>query len=261
MENLIWFKIAFTIKNSRFNEKFTDEPNVSVINSIIKWVSTKSESNTPVFRLETKYYSAKSFKNETIKVELVLYDHATKIERWVQELKKYFNQKDKRINFYLADEPDVQIRSLNHLYKEYEMICNSNQFCLHFHSPLPLFEKTRDKYVYKTLISGAVTRLNRIFKIDLNREDFKAIEEIEVNSNFQYYTRGQIHTSKSSNSKQKQWLKGFVGPLYIRGKCDAIVPILLLATEWHLGPQISNSMGYFTLSNESIPSDKKMNEI
>lgn len=252
LSGLSWFRINFTLENTRYQAEYTREHLVSVINSIIKSVSISAAIPNTVFHLDTGAYALKGWNGKSIPVTVMINSSALKLEEWMRQLDTYFNTPGKERNFRLMEINTPEVRNLEILMQEIGETDNVAELCLDFHWPLPLISHPREMYNLATFLKSCNGRLERIFNvcIDTNEEEWPGINFL---SHFQEYIKGVTHLSKSSLKKEEQWLQGFTGPVYINGEIQRIISLLAICAEWHAGSEMSNSMGYYSLNTWPRP--------
>jgi CRISPR-associated endonuclease Cas1 len=247
-----WFRIKFSLVNERYNKDFVVEHIVSIVNSIIKSVSVESGFHQPVFHLNREAYSGYAFDNTPVEVTVLLSGHAAAVEKWLHALQQYFDQKTRKINFRLVTEPTIEVRNIHQCMAGFPELLLSEEYCLDFIMPLPLYKGRNDLHTLESLLGGMSLRFSSFFGVELNIVP-ELLSGIKMVSHTQFYTRGIEHKSKSSGSNQKQWLQGFTGPIYLSGELGKIAALVALFAEFHAGAEISNSMGYYILHTEPMP--------
>jgi CRISPR-associated protein Cas1 len=249
---LNWFRIHLRLKNVRYHKDFVKEHIVCQIRAFLEFVNNRPQIENMVFQLRKDQYALRlNFQGKILEVSVMLYARDEQVNQWMEGLHTHIQQKESRVNFELVDQPVVEKRSFDQLLAEKLLPEDCREVCLDFHMPLPLFDKQRTIFEKDQIIQALNYRCKRIFNIDgltLGLDE----ATISTLSHTQQYTDEIRHNSRSQRGHE-QWLKGYKGPLYIKGNLKAIWPLLVLGTEWNVGHQIADAMGHFSIYTNPIP--------
>ena len=223
-----------------------------MINSIVKAVSIRAGADGVVFHLEPEAYKWETFRDKPVQITVLLPISRDKSEQWTKGLIQYFNTTGTETNFRLMKMPETEERNVHKVMDDFRGWEESAELVLRFHWPLPLLNGVRKLYSLQDFIHTSYSRIQRIFGLQ-NSPQPVIQGNIHFLSHFQSYQKQAVHISKSSADRQKQWLHGFTGPVYINGEFAPLFPLLALCSEWHAGNELSNSMGFFTLEIQPRP--------
>lgn len=171
-------------------------------------------------------------------------------------------------NFHLRDAGDVRERCLDAVWQEQAHTLSidnaEDELCLDFLTPLsikPVTQRTLAAFGGQALFRLAANRLRRWYGEEADR----ALEPLRP-----VFTAARVlpwfwdyvefrHKAKSRSGEQ--YICGMQGPLYVRGALDALLPVLLILQELHLGPRKAAGQGAFRLYRHRPCLDRHLDEL
>lgn len=252
------------IKNIR--NTFAREHPLSIFDAILKSVAhipgrfcpcdVFFHPNTPLGKIIRK--------GETYELTLVFpsADHA-ECEKFLENIFIWLENPLNNFTFLAADE--IRERSVAILLREYASSFpdeeKTDEVCLEFVTPVSLDQKNKQT---REFIDGAglfrlfSNRLQRFYGKSLHA-DLLALEEtfksLMVSPWFWEYAEFH-HRSKSKQGQQ--YVCGMMGPLYIRGAWEKILPLLLIGSELHIGGKRGAGQGAYRLVPHRPCLDEKL---
>lgn len=246
--DISWHKVKLCLQNTR-NEYAKAHP-LTIFNGLFYTVAGKCAVNHEDFFFHPcgQPFGARVSKNCAYELELVFpLLSRDKIADFLLSLVNYLQ--DKKKNFKIVGEPQIQKRCLVDLEIEYGEFSDDLEICLDFLTPLPFKEKADRKELIDrdNFAKLFQNRLQRFFNISL--PDFVSLwQDIRL---LPYYWKFGTHGRQPSKSGPgHQFIQGVTGPIYLRGNITKILPMLLICSEIHTGGKRPNAQGYFLLRRD-----------
>ncbi|MEM5807465.1 MAG: CRISPR-associated endonuclease Cas1 [Candidatus Aenigmatarchaeota archaeon] len=267
VDNISWFKINVKLKSHR-KIHTKSQPTFLTIEPIIKTINSITFGNTwqtlvtkrVLYHIKDKSFQFLARPDEIINLEIIFIGLTnSEIEYWLENFNRYFTQDFLNTNYELTGFSELQIRNIKIILNEFQNnLINSPEICLKFLIPVPFEpepEKDRTFISQENFIKLFTNRLKRLFNIEFN-----FVNDTTFNVLPYYWNYTEIKHKSRTQEGTIQFIKGCVGPIYIKGNYEEFLPILLICSELHTGSKLSNSQGYYTISYELEPFfDKKLN--
>ncbi len=239
-----WHKVDIRLKNTR--NIFAREHPLSIFQGMFKFAAAKKGVTADFFYHPVQeQLASRIHKNREYDLELIFPNASPNhIEEFIAGLEQHL--KNKRNNFTLLHAGPPQSRCLADLEKEWQTTSFSGEVCLDFYTPLPFKPKSSDRrwIIAQDVFFRCLTnRVKRFYNIDLP-DATQAWREIRI---LPYYWQYTEHRHKSRSNSGKQFINGAVGPLYLRGPVENILPLLLVCSELHAGRRTAAGQGYYVL--------------
>ena len=248
-----WQRLSVTLVNIRASQAMTAHP-FSVFQAIIKGVSLSiGDDAEPLifFHIKNKSHTFKMRPSYKIPLEIFFFKaDPNYAHQWREAFRDYLCSPETGRNFEIVDIAEIEERRFDVVAAEAGITRTEGEICLEFLTPFPFkIEKNRHRtYITKpTFIQSFEKRFLRLFgrKIVYESQD----DQFSILPYYWKYTEIR-HPSKSQPGRI-QYLNGCIGPLYIKGAFKDFLPFLILGSELHTGPKLSNSQGYYHLPKES----------
>lgn len=250
-----WYRVNAELVNLRLVPYSTSHP-LSIINAIIKGVTKQAfpdDKELLVFFHIKKRRFTFSLR-EGVKVPLeIFFLRKTKeeVDHWLKTFENYLKDAKTGKNFSFLSLSPPEERYFYRLWEELGIKKTEGEICLEFLTPFPFKppEKKRRTFIDKeTFLSSFTNRFSRLF----NKKFFYQSERDNF-SLLPYYWRYTEIRHQPKSESGIQYIKGCIGKLYIKGSFTDFLPFLILGSELHTGPKISNSQGYYLLLEKSPP--------
>ena len=263
-KKISWYRLTVTLLGKKPSTVMKSHA-VSVIQAIIKAVSSNCKpfaslesENLPVFHMKNKKHTFKMKPFDQIPVEIFFFKNSLgDAIQWKECLANYLADEKNSRTFELFNMGEVEERNFNVLSSELNIEQTEGEICLEFLIPLP-FKREKGKnrsYISKThFIQRFEKRFSRLFGKEFKYECSK--DNFSILPYYWNYTE-IIHQSKSQPGKT-QYVNGWVGKFYIKGKFRDFLPFIILGSELHTGTKLSNSQGYYRIHKESVPYFRKI---
>ena len=255
LRDVRWLRVRFTLRNERVVPQQKAHP-LSVFDAILR-APNKALGLTGVFHMRNRHWYSQRLKEGArfdLKVLLNI-DDLARGQEWVAALRQELAREPS--NFALVDTPVVELRAPQAWEDE-----PPPEVCLEFLTPFAFRprsaargESTQATKPLPTALDAQEfaqqlrDRLRKVFAIDI--DCCALLQGVELLPYFWRFTN--ISHESSSQPGQVKWIKGCVGPLYLRGALGPLLPLLLLCAEVHLGGAMAFGQGYFRLHTAPRP--------
>ncbi|MEL7638059.1 MAG: CRISPR-associated endonuclease Cas1 [Solidesulfovibrio sp.] len=172
------------------------------------------------------------------------------VTHYADDLHRYLSNGDK--NFRLADVGPPRQRSLQTVAADFPDIRPGiGELCLEFCTPFPFTPADKSQRLVigrEAFFLGLARRVETLFGIRLGNMD-EAFSGATLLPYYWDYVQHRSHRAKSHPGEV--WLHGVLGPLYIKGELDPVLPLLLVCAELHATQRKSSmGQGYYRLMAE-----------
>lgn len=258
-DELTWYRISCDLVNTR-SVAHKVPPGFVPFQAIVKWVSAEVQqafghSTEPpaAFHLLGKSFRFKPTVGDRVTLEVLLFTcSAAQAQAWAEVLERYFADRGAEANWQPVGAARLEQRSYPALVGERGVQDVGDEVCLEFLMPVPLRVSGGRSRTYVDA-AGLVSLFEGRFRRLFGREVRYAPggDEFYVLPCYWKYT--QVGHPSSSQAGTVQYIKGCVGSLYLRGRFANFLPFLVLGSEVHAGPKLSNAQGYYLLFDRPRP--------
>lgn len=169
-----------------------------------------------------------------------------------------------RHNFSLEKAGGPENRSLEHLFNESPDLRHPDfsEIQLNFLTPyasIPRDRKRRWEISGADFLGNLARRIDRLYQLsEVATLTAKLVPATTLNScTWQYKPAGR-HRGKSAGGRID--LNGTVGPIFLRGKLEPVIPLLLVGSELHCGRRVTYGQGYYRLTRDCRLFDRQLQE-
>lgn len=250
LKELFWYRLVVELINVRQVPSMQAHP-ISIMEAIIKGTSYSINYQYPViFHIKNKNHTWRIRYQDRFTLEILFFQCTIEdVSGWKEAFIKYLASPETGKNFDILSISEPQKRTLKDLYSEKDPLPSKGELCIEFLTPLH-FKKENNKprtYISKSVFTDTLLRrIRRLFNIELN---------VSINDNFEllpyYWNYTEIKHPSHSQRGHTQYINGCVGKLYIKGHFSELLPYILLCSEIHAGPKLSNSYGYYIIHSDS----------
>lgn len=266
---LRWYRVRCKLLNTRSLPGKTP-PTFVVMQAIVKRINTvmtaREGGAEPIvlFHLPDKNFKFKAHQGQVLDLHLLFFKTSLdNLLHWLELFVSYFEQdgfksmdnswNDKGpLNYRLLATPKVDERSFHVLLDENNFQKTKGEIFLQFLNPLPF---KPEKGWNRTFLSNE--KFIKLFERRFSKLFGKNIlfkGKCDEFSILPYYWRFvQVPHRSVSQPGTIQYIKGCVGPLYIKGDFKNLLPFLILGSEVHCGGKLGNAQGYFKLIEDAPP--------
>jgi CRISPR-associated protein Cas1 len=252
LDELRWWRLRTTLECRRTPPQ--GESNLlEVLNALVKQAGSgeanpKRAFHVPGVRLRRHQPPR---QGQRYALDVLLFErNATARERWRERFLAETND-TARSNFSVVEAAALEERSLATLPDV--AIGPSQEVCLDFLSPLrftPPSKGERLRLREAQFLELLAHRLGRLFNIEIAPP--VAATEIELLPYYWHYE--EIRHRAKSQRGTVEYYNGCIGPLYLRGQLEPLLPWLQVAQEVHAGGKLDvNPFGYFQLHVDPRP--------
>ncbi len=246
LASLGWHEVDVELRNTR--NLFAREHPLFIFQAITNFAARKADLDTTkdLFFRPDRFFpqGATIHRNEVYRLTYVFLTPPTAIDRFLHALDLHLANPANNFEMVAAARP-LQ-RCLKDFRDEQENLTGAEELCLDFITPLP-FEPKDKKRAWlihpSALLASMRNRIERLFGIPVPDLSHMASGVKLLPYYWDLFTR--THESKSTGQPQK--LIGRVGPLYLRGDLDPLLPLLLVCRQLHAGRRVANGQGHYRL--------------
>ena len=258
LADLSWHTVTVRLQNTRDTSQ--SEHPLFIFDAVFKWAASRCGIKNngedfcfhPVAHLPFKIRKGKIYTLCIIFPKIETDRIYRFVEALVDHLENPYN------NFKLIEASSPQFRNLGILYQEHSDLSGIEEVCLEFLTPFPFKPKYKqlrwliDLDIFFSLFTG---RVKRYFGLDLltTADSWHGVRLLP------YYWESKDkaeHEPKSNSGKQQ--ILGFLGPLYLRGDIDSVLPLLLICSEIHCGNKFTVGSGYYQIKRNRPFFDLKL---
>ena len=262
---LRWFRVKLTLQADQ-NPYAKSHP-LTVFQAIFNFAAGEAGWRTPG-NLPRRYFfhpvgyatGGRVRKGRSYPLELIFVGmNREQVDQFLVGLRRWFYGEARR-GFGLASLGEPEERSLAALEREAPLAdAHPDELCLEFHTPIdfrPLDKKRRWLWREDQFHSALSSRLAKLFGV---ADEYLHPPVTGLHLLPYFWTPFHlVHQSKSGSGKDV--VSGMLGPLYLRGVWEPLRPWLLLASELHLGNELTYGGGYFSLRTERPHFDRLLQQ-
>jgi CRISPR-associated endonuclease Cas1 len=252
---LSWYRLRATLTQTRSGPQVRSHPLV-IIDAIQKSVTgilSRGVDTRPqvLFHIEHTKEQGGSVRGTYPVTFLLVGCDQHCAEFWRETLRLYLTDETAPRNYALSQLGEVEERSYAMLALENGDLPDVRELCLCVHTPLPFTPepgKDRTHLSLAQFIRMYEKRFSRLFDRDIR---YAGSQEVSLLSHCWHYS--EIRHRSRSQPGATQYVKGCVGPLYLRGEWRALYPFILLGSELHTGTKLAHGQGYYTIEATPAP--------
>jgi len=232
LSRLSWRTLVVTLQNIRA-ERAVEHP-LAVFQGLLRFAAAAASGPLPDFffhplggPLPTR------MRRGRYRLEVVFPDGPPdELHRFVDALSRYMILGGR--NFRLIDIEPPRLRNLDAVAADFPDIRPGlGELCLDFQTPFPFTpaDKSRRCVIGRdAFFGGLARRVETLFGIELGDIE-SSFAGVTLLPYYWDYVQHQSHMAKSHPGEV--WLHGTLGPLYLKGDLDPVLPLLLVCSELH----------------------------
>ncbi|MCX7689037.1 MAG: CRISPR-associated endonuclease Cas1 [Fimbriimonadales bacterium] len=258
LQGRIWYRVRATVKNLRATPNMP--PTYFVVQAILKKVQSQLQAQEPgltpptlLFRIPNRPIGFKVEQGATFPLEVLLFPQdLASMYAWMQRF-LFTLMLDPSQHHTLPEPPEVEERTFERVWAEWGAnLPEEGELCLDFLTPLS-FETPPDAdrtfLAKESFVRMLERRVQRLLGVALpytsETDDFRLL------ACYWHYT--ELRRPSASQAGTEHYIKGCVGPLYLKGRFRNLLPLLVLGAEFHVGSKLTYGLGYYRIKAEPVP--------
>jgi CRISPR-associated endonuclease Cas1/group II intron reverse transcriptase/maturase len=258
LRDKVWYRVRAKVKNLRAAP--TMPPTYLVMQAALKHVQSLYEGMaeghpvpTILFHIPHRPISFRVEQGATFTLEVLVFpSHPALMYPWINAFLFTMMLKPHQPHTLPAP-PEIDERTFEQLWQERgARLPTEGELCLEFLTPLSFEPPPNADRTYLTreaFVRMLERRIERLLGVSLRYESQE--DDFSLLPCYWHYT--ELHRSSTSQPGTEHYLKGCVGPLYLKGRFRDLLPLLVLCSELHVGSKLSYGLGYYRLSEKPIP--------
>jgi CRISPR-associated endonuclease Cas1/group II intron reverse transcriptase/maturase len=258
LRDKVWYRVRAKVKNLRAAP--TMPPTYLVMQAALKHVQDLYEGMsqgqpvpTILFHIPHRPINFRVEQGATFTLEVLVFPHhPVLMYPWINAFLFTMMLKPHQPHTLPAP-PRIEERTFEMLWQERGVkLPTEGELCLEFLTPLSFEPPPNADRTYLTreaFVRMLERRVERLLGVPIRYESQE--DDFSLLSCYWHYT--EIHRTSTSQQGATHYLKGCVGPLYLKGRFRDLLPLLVLCSELHVGSKLSYGLGYYRLHEKPVP--------